>query len=396
MTDTRRAAGEGQVYTRTRNGHTEYVARLPLDEWTMAAGKLRRRYWHKVVRAADDSPRAARDAHRLAERALEDALVDRETGGVTSPERMTVAAFLDAWYAHCRDVAKLEAGTLQGYPSEIRFWQQQVGGVRLQKLSRQHVQSAVNDAVAAGRKANTVRNHRAVLRAALNYAKDLELVEQNVAEHAKLPKADTMEIEPLTKAEVAQFIAAVADDTLLLFTILTGCRQSEVLGLRWPDLDLDACSVTVRRKLYRKLGAWHEGQPKSRTSRRVVSILPELAEALKAHRVRQVAERLLAGPMWQGSDLVFCDAFGQPLHGSTITRRLKRVLKAAGLPDKTFHQLRHSHATALLSLGVPLEVIRKRLGHSDRRTTDIYAHVVPELEREASAAIGALLQREAQ
>jgi integrase len=96
--------------------------------------------------------------------------------------------------------------------------------------------------------------------------------------------------------------------------------------------------------------------------------------------------------MWEGQDLVFCNALGQPLHASTLLRRLKRTLKAAGLPEKTFHELRHSHATALLSLGIPLTTIQARLGHSDSRTTQIYAEVAKELEREAGAAMGALLK----
>lgn len=399
----RRAPGEGQVYARVRNGHTEYVARLPLDEWvTNKDGKLRRKYWHRVIRAAEETQAARRRAEKVANRALEDALIERESGGVASPERMTVAQLLTAWLDHCEAVLKLEPSTLVGYGSGARFWTQRVGGIRVARLTRVQLQSAVAGAARDGLRPATIRNYRAAIRSALNYAIDLGIIEDNAAKRLRLPEADAPEIEPFTVEEIGRFIDAVMSDeeygAAYLLTIVTGLRQSEVLGLHWDAVDLDACTVHVRNKLYRdsRHRTWYEGPPKSPKSRRMVTFPEQVVSVLAAHRRKQVESRLRAGPLWDDRGLVFCNELGGPLHGETVTRRMYRLLDAHGLPRKRFHDLRHSHATALLSRGTPLETIRKRLGHADRRTTDIYAHVTEELDRAASDVFGAMLRQEAQ
>jgi integrase len=395
MGDVRRASGEGQVFSRIRNGHTEYVARLPLDEWaTNNEGKLRRRYWYKVVRAEEETAASRRRAEKAAVRALDDAAIERDTAGLTNPDRVTVAELLERYLRHVEHSLEREPATLAGYESCARFWAEHLGGMRVARLRSSHVQTVFDKAESRAR--NTIRNRRALLRQALNYAKVLELVTDNAAVEVIIPKARKHKPSPLTTAEVRSlidYLTPASDETLpYLFTVLTGWRQSEVVGLHWPALDLDDAAATVSNKIYRKRGQWHEGAPKSDAGSRVTAFVPLLATELRAHRVRQMEARLRAGAMWEGQDLVFCNALGQPLHASTLLRRLKRTLKAAGLPEKTFHELRHSHATALLSLGIPLTTIQARLGHSDSRTTQIYAEVAKELEREAGAAMGALLK----
>ena len=89
---------------------------------------------------------------------------------------------------------------------------------------------------------------------------------------------------------------------------------------------------------------------------------------------------------------MFCSAIGTPLDGSAVMHRFQRQLAAAGLPHQRFHDLRHGAASYSLAAGVPLRVVQKMLGHSQISTTaDIYAHVLPELQRDAADRMGNLL-----
>jgi integrase len=116
---------------------------------------------------------------------------------------------------------------------------------------------------------------------------------------------------------------------------------------------------------------------------------------LRAHRSRQIEERLRAGLAWQGEkwgDLVFPNEIGEPLPGTQLTRRFQAVLAAVGLPRQRFHDLRHAAATFMLSEGVSLRTTMELLGHSTIAVTaNTYSHVLPELQRDATERVSALL-----
>src|SRR5713101_4121478 len=103
------------------------------------------------------------------------------------------------------------------------------------------------------------------------------------------------------------------------------------------------------------------------------------------HKHRQNTERLDAGRAWHDTDLVFCRRNGYPLNGSVVTHHFQRLLEQAGLPKRRFHDLRHSCATLLLAQGVSPRVVMEVLGHSQiSLTMNTYAHVLPEMRRDAA------------
>ena len=121
----------------------------------------------------------------------------------------------------------------------------------------------------------------------------------------------------------------------------------------------------------------------------------EVADALREHRRRQVAERLELGPGWSDRDYVFTNRRGDPLAARVVTAEFHRAIAAAGLPHQRWHDLRHTYATLLLEDGEELGVIPRTLGHSQISTTaDIYAHLTPAmLERTAARMDGVLTRR---
>jgi integrase len=117
-----------------------------------------------------------------------------------------------------------------------------------------------------------------------------------------------------------------------------------------------------------------------------------LATKLREHRTRQLEEKILAGPNWQESGLVFTSRIGTPIDPRHVKRRLDPLLKKAGLPHYRVHDLRHFCASLLLAQGVPLKVVSEILGHSQISTTaDLYVHVLPSLRKEAIDLMNSVL-----
>jgi integrase len=202
-------------------------------------------------------------------------------------------------------------------------------------------------------------------------------------------------VRHFTVDQARTFLAAIRDERLAALYILTlscGLRRGEVVALRWPDVDLDQGRLAVSHTLTKVRGGWQLTEPKTDSSRRVIRLAGLAVDALRAHRIKQVEDRLAAGSMWQDSGFIFTTAVGTPVDGNNLHHSYKRLLRNAGLPTMSFHALRHSAATLMLALGVQPKVVAEMLGHSRISVTmDIYAHVLPHLQEEAAARMNALL-----
>jgi integrase len=151
-----------------------------------------------------------------------------------------------------------------------------------------------------------------------------------------------------------------------LFTVplAVGLRPGEALGLRWTDVNFETGTISVCRELQRVEGRLQLLELKTLRSRRQI-VLPDVAlSALKAHRTRQLEERLQLGEHWKESGLVFTTSVGTPIEPRNAVRTFKRILRKAGLPDKRFYDLRHTCASLLLAQGVHPRVVMDILGHS--------------------------------
>lgn len=122
--------------------------------------------------------------------------------------------------------------------------------------------------------------------------------------------------------------------------------------------------------------------------RRVVTLPRICVGALRAQRVRQVQDKLLAGAGWRETGFVFTNRNGGPLDGDRVSEQFKKALDNAGLPEVRFHDLRHGAASLLLMQGVPSRVVMDVLGHSQIAVTlNTYTHVMPSLVDEAAEAM---------
>ena len=134
-----------------------------------------------------------------------------------------------------------------------------------------------------------------------------------------------------------------------------------------------------------------EGTPKGGRGRRV-DLDPETAAVLRGHRARQLEERMAWGEAWIDTGLVFTRENGEGLHPQTVSQAFERAVTRADLPVIRFHDLRHTHATLMLGAGVHPKVVQERLGHASIQITlDTYSHVMPGMQADAAAKVGALV-----
>ena len=271
-------------------------------------------------------------------------------------ERLTVGAFLRRWLEESARPA-LRPRTFESYRMICeRHVIPALGRTRLAKLGPEAIQRYMNRKREAGLWARTVQYQHAVLRRALGQAERRGLVSRNVARLVSPPRVQRAEVRPLTSEQARRFLDPVRGDHLEAVYVLamaTGMRQGELLGLSWEDVDLDAGTLTVRATLQRYRGVYHRSEPKTQTSRRTLALPPAVTSVLRAHRTRQLEQRLLAGPAWTGNawDLTFTTEAGGPLSSTQVTRRFQAALATAGLPHQRFHDLRHAAATFMLSQG---------------------------------------------
>ncbi len=276
-----------------------------------------------------------------------------------------------------------------------------LGNVKLQKLSPQQLQRLYKTKLDEGSAPQTVKHIHRVLHRALNGALRWGLVGRNVCDAVDPPRVPKKEMAVLNVEQALQFLAAAKDDpleALYVLALTSGLRQGELIGIQWRDLDLVKGKLQVRRTVaYVPKKGLTISEPKTAKSRRSVHLTTLAINALKQHRIRQKEVRLAAGSVWVGEDWVFCNSVGKPVDGSNLLRRSFRPLLArAGLPAIRFHDLRHSSATLLLSLGVHPKIVSEILGHSQvSLTLDTYSHVLPSLQEEAFSRLNTLLTEQA-
>jgi integrase len=243
--------------------------------------------------------------------------------------------------------------------------------------------------------ARTVNYTGKVLTRVLDDAVRLGYLNTNPAKLVERPKAREVEMKVWSASESRTFLGHVANDRLYPLWVLyltSGLRRGEALGLRWQDIDLDAGRLAVRRTLVAVGGKPAFSTPKTERSRRVVALDEGTVAVLRAHRTRQLEERLAIGPGYQDDGLVFCTVSGAVLHPDNVTNTFDRQVKAAKLPRIRLHDLRHTAATLLLEAGVPLKVVSERFGHSSIAITgDLYQHVTEHMQTDAAEKAGRAL-----
>ncbi len=330
---------------------------------------------------------AVKGTKRDAERRLAELIRELDTGTYVEPSRITVGDYLNQWMDDYV-ATSVRPRTAEGYGSIARQLRSALGRVRLIDLKPQHVQRYYAAMLDRGVSAQTVLHHHRLLFQALRQAVRWEMLASNIMERVTPPRRQKPELRALDAVEAQRLLGAAAGTDYHLpihLAIYTGLRRSEILGLHWSDIDLDARSLTVLRTMTDLRGdPMHLDEPKSKGSRRSVSYSEATDQLLRFHR-----ERPQTGPheqVCQRSD-------GTTLRPNTLSAGYKRIAASVGLSGVRFHDLRHTHASLLLAAGVPISVVQARMGHTSISTTvDVYGHVLPGSDAEAGMTLERVLR----
>ncbi|MGE7876284.1 site-specific integrase [Peribacillus muralis] len=184
-------------------------------------------------------------------------------------------------------------------------------------------------------------------------------------------------------ADVNKFLTSSQDDKFYIvfnLALTTGMRQSEILGLRWKDIDLEKGILRVNQTLERTVTTKVGGKTLSAT--RTITLLSDTKKALKKHRQTILNEKIRNADKYQDNDFVVCTRFGTPVSHRNIGRSFVRLVEKANVPSIRFHDMRHTHATLLLLAEVNPKIVAERLGHSRVGVTlDTYSHVLPTMQQ---------------
>lgn len=261
-----------------------------------------------------------------------------------------------------------------------------VGQVTVSHIKKYYDDKSVSgrgDKKAGGLSYASLKNHSKVLKQVLESAFMEELTDRNVAAKVPIPKnlSDKEDCEKmfLTAEEANAVLAAFQGhrmQPLIYVTLYYGLRKSEVLGLKWDAVDFDKNTIQIKHVIVKTKTIEAKDRTKSKNSKRTFELLPEIKEILQSLKEKQEANKMLCGSSYVDSGYIFTWDNGIPYRLDYITRAFKSQLKKCGLPQMTFHELRHSTASILYDKGWGLKDIQLFLGHADIETTgNIYLHI---------------------
>lgn len=309
-------------------------------------------------------------------------------GSYISPSNLTVEQYLTEWIEI--HATSLKPTTEAEYRARLRLYViPHIGRLKLSQVRPTDLQRLYlllrKEGGNGGNplSAKSVENIGAVLKKAFQHALDVEqLITRNPASRLTMPKGESKHNTTWTPEELNKFLNGAESHRLFAFFRLsayTGARRSEVLGLKWSDLDTENKRISIERvRVKTRDGVQEISSTKGGNGKRIVTLDGATISALKDHKKRQLEERLLIGEGWQESGYIFVREDGAPIDPDTPSQLFTRLRKALDLPEQRLHDLRHIHATELLQANVPLHVVADRLGHRDAMVTaTIYAHVRP-------------------
>lgn len=312
-------------------------------------------------------------------------------GDLLEPSHLTLEEFFAQHLEHLEKVqGKISSLTRVDYAAQFRRHIRPIlGAVRLSDLKPTDIanwQIALIDQKLGSR---TLEYTYRILKAALEFAAKLKMISTNPAAGIPAPKKVKPQKQSYTKNEARAYLDAAAGfrfESLFLLVLTTGIRRSEVIGLRWQDVDADRLEIHIRQRIRWKAGGGFDiDVPKTARSRRSIPISRDIATALEQWREQQAFQCDYASGRWTDHGLVFTSRYGNPLHSATLAAMHEAIIVRAGIKRLTFHELRHSFTSLARAAGVDPKALSEVLGHhSVAFTMDFYQHLFEDQRREVA------------
>jgi integrase len=313
-------------------------------------------------------------------------LEEVERGSFVSAKKVpTFEKVADTWLKH----KKLQVGLDSWLNDErnVRLHLNKFSGLKITRITSPVLQEFMDERLEAGMHRNSLQKVKTTLNQVLNFAVLHRYLNTNpmgpvriIAQRTEGETADNA-MKVLNPQQIKGFVEAEKDPKyhcLFMLATFTGARQSELLGLKWQDIDWEHSQIRIERRF--RSGRF--GPPKTKRSRRRIDLGPKMIRELKAWK--------LACPP-NDHDLLFPNGEGEPMNYSNMVQRhFQPALATACLPLIRFHDLRHTYASIQIHKGLDIVYISRQLGHSKPSVTiDIYGHLTKRVNSDAAADLEA-------
>nr|WP_302692097.1 site-specific integrase [uncultured Streptococcus sp.]DAN43169.1 MAG TPA: RECOMBINASE CRE [Caudoviricetes sp.] len=360
----------------TKNGETRYLFQtyLGIDPLT---GKERR-----TTRRGFKTMKEAKQAERnLLLDVEENGLPSNQSDGFQDP---TFEELASLWLENYKTTVK--PSTFENVKSKVeKMTEEHFKELKLKKITVAYCQKVVIELS----KSYVLYNHYlSVINRIFKYAVLMDILDSNPFDKVIKPKSRQTQRKGnfLTKEELREFLKLAQTATLSYFSPLvhlmsyTGLRQGEALALKWSDIDFENKKITVDKTAARIKEKQTLQTPKTKNSKRVISIDPTTLSILKSWKKDQIKIYFKNGKHFEGDDnFIFTNQRGDWVHIHNFIPYFKRFVTDHKLKPITPHGLRHTHASLLFSAGVEPKNISDRLGHSTVQITlDLYTHITEE------------------
>ena len=297
----------------------------------------------------------------------------------------TLEKYLNKWFESHKKT--LEPSTINGYNTNIQnHIIPALGKIKLKDLKPSKVQQFYTMLMDEKElSSTTVLYVHNVLKTALKAAVDDKLIEENVCEKVKPPKAEKYKPQLLTVEQLQTLMKHIAGNKYeieIKLAATLGLRRGEVLGLKFSDVNFEKHTISIQRQVSTvkddtqdSNGSYYGLKKlKSESSNRELYISSDIEDMIKQKREQQKLQKQALGADYIDYDLICCCDNGDILSPQTLYHAYKGILKKCSLPDARFHDLRHSYATLCIDQNVPMKVLSQSLGHSSTAVTDmVYA-----------------------
>lgn len=322
------------------------------------------------------------DTRKEAENELPRILNDLNDGTYIEPSKKKYRDFIDDWHQNRK--SKVSKNTFVTYKHMIdSHIKPNLGRFQLAKLNSLAIDNFYTELEKQGKSSATIKKIHSIVRASLEYALQYQLIKRNPASVVQPPTVKHKDIVVWDEQQMIKFLDFVKDEwdfVVYHLALYTGMRKGEILGLKWADIDFINNKIRVMRS-YSKTG-FSEG--KTSNARRVIDIDETTIEFLLKRKKVVSENKLKMGEDYTGLDLIICRATGDPVDVRNVNRRFDKFVERSKLPKIRFHDMRHTHATLMLKMGVPVKVVSERLGHgSIEMTLNTYTHLLPSMQLEA-------------
>lgn len=314
-----------------------------------------------------------------AEKAKRRAEVLRDERGNVAPSKLTLVGWAERWLSDRE--TDLKASSFKDYASMLRdyviysgknargeYIVSTLGKTKLKDLKRKQLHDLYVSLQRRGIHRTALKVHN-VLRTCLKDAVMLEMLDRNPTDGLPAPKVQTSEPE-MPQIDDLRRLLEIGEGSLIgviaNLVIWTGLRESEVVALKWVDIDLGRRLMRIKEAKHNSTGT--------------LALSSDTVARLVKHRLAQKEQMDEVGQAWRKNDLVFCNELGEPITTHVVRNRWGRLRAKAGIA-LPFHGLRHVHASLLIQAGMHPKLIQARMRHKDFSTTmNVYGHLMSDIE----------------